>query len=277
MRRIGRQGNVRLGALLVIGLTTGWVTMHVRAAEPPSKQAVDPEAIASLERMGTFLRNRIAMEVTSEVTTDDLLPSGQKVQYSGMVKVRIHRPDRMYAEVLSDRKNERMFYDGTTFTVFQPKLGYYASFAAPPDLNGLVDVLEDKYGIDLPLADLFRWGTDAAPTSAILRATMVGRGLIRGAPCVHYAFHQSDIDWEVWIEEGPQPLPRKLVITTITEKTQPQHSSVMTWNLTPRPDEMVFTFTPPPNAHRIAFDTTGGMPDRPTRQGHTPASKRGAQ
>jgi hypothetical protein len=257
----------------VIGLGLAWAPHALLADVPPPSTptprpvvtpapapAVDPAAVAALRKMGAFLRALQAMWVQSEITTDDVLPSGQKVEYGGTVDLKVRQPNRMRVEVSSDRKNEQMYYDGSTFTIFQPTPGYYASFAAPPTVRGLVDVLERRYGADLPLADLFRLGTDEAELGSITSATMVGWSTIKGTVCAHYAFRQPDVDWELWIQEGPQPLPRKLVITTASEKTEPQHVAVLSWNLTPRLDEHMFTFVPPPRAQRIDFTGVGPGP-----------------
>jgi hypothetical protein len=272
--------NRSAGAALVLGLGLAVAPGALFADAPPPapRPAVDPAAVAELRKVGSFLRSLQVMWVQAEVTTDDVLPSGQKVQYTGTVDLKARQPNRLRVDVTSDRKNQQMFYDGATFTIFQPTLGYYASFAAPPTVRGLVDVLEQHYGADLPLADLFRLGSDEAQLAEIRGATMVGWSTIKDTVCAHYAFHQADVDWELWIQEGPLPLPRKLVITTTSEKTEPQHVSVMSWNLTPRIDEPIFVFKPPPRAQRIDFDvaspgpgSVGGPPPKPaTTPGGTP-------
>jgi hypothetical protein len=255
--------------LVAVGLGAG-VALRARAADAPKEPAIDPSAIAALKKMGTFLRNLQTLEVRSEMTTDDVLDSGQKVELQGTVDMKVRRPNRMAVDVRSDRKNERIFYDGTTFTVFQPTAGYYASFPAPSTLGELVDALEQKYGLDLPLADLFRLGTNEGQIAEIRGASLVGESTVKGSACSHYAFHQADVDWELWIQEGAQPLPRKLVITTTTEKTQPQHTSVMTWNLSARLDDAAFAFTPPRNAQRIEFDVTKAGAATRSLKGGTP-------
>ena len=72
--------------------------------------------------------------------------------------------------------------------------------------------------------------------------------------CDHYAFRQKDVDWELWIEQGGRPLPRKMVITTTAEPSKPQHSMVMNWDLAPKFEDELFTFVPPATAHQIEFD-----------------------
>jgi hypothetical protein len=242
-------------AWLMIGLAT--VPLAVASADD-AKPAVDPAAISALEKMGAFLRTLSEFRATAETTTDEVLSNDQKVQHGGVINVTARRPDRLAASIDTDRKTERIFYDGKTLTIFQPRLGYYAQTPAPPTIHETVDVAEERYGMDFPLADLFAWGTSRARPKDILSATNVGIANIKGTPCDHYAFHQADVDWEVWIERGPRPLPRKEVVTTITEKAQPQYVAVMTWELSPRLDEGMFQFKPPPGTHPIGIDTTAG-------------------
>jgi hypothetical protein len=229
------------------------------AAPPAPKPAVDPDAIAALNRMGAFLRAQTSMRITAEMSTDDVLDSGQKVQYAGTAELDVQRPDRLRANIVTDQKNEQLFYDGKIFTIFQPALGYYGQFNAPPTLKDLVDVAEQRYGIDMPLADLFRWGSAESRTGEIRSATKVGVSTVKGAKCDHYAFREADVDWEICIQQGSQPLPLKLVITTSTEPTQPQHVAVMSWQLSPAFDPRIFQFAAPPNAHRIDFQMSSPM------------------
>jgi hypothetical protein len=165
----------------------------------------------------------------------------------------VRRPDRLRADIRGDRRDEHLYYDGKTFTVYGERVGYFASFAAPPTLADLKTEAE-KRGIDLPLADLFYWGTEQDGTKEITAATKVGVSTVEGTACDHYAFRQKDVDWEIWIQQGPQPLPRKLVITTTGDKSRPQHSAVMTWDLSPQLGDELFTFVPPPEAHKIDFE-----------------------
>jgi hypothetical protein len=222
-----------------------------------AKPAVDPEAISALHQMGEFLRNQQTFSVQARQTTDDVLASGQKVQYGGTVDLKVRRPDRLRMDIQGDRRNEHLLFDGKTFTVYPERVGFYAQFPAPPTLAELKDVLEKRYGIDLPLADLFYWGTERDGTSSITAATRIGVANVDGFICHHYAFRQKDLDWELWIEQGGRPVPRKQVITTTTDRSKPQHSMVLNWDLSPKLEDQMFAFVPPPTAHKIEFEITG--------------------
>lgn len=252
-------GSRLMAVAVTAGLALGAAGWSEAEAKPgASKPAVDPDAIAALHKMGAFLREQQKFAVHARVTTDDLLASGQKVQFSGTIEMMVRRPDRLRADVRGDRRDEHIYYDGKTFTMFGEKVGYYASFQAPATLAELKDVAEKRYGIDLPLADLFYWGTPQDGTSDITAATNVGVSTVEGTACDHYAFRQKDVDWELWIEQGPHPLPRKLVITTTSEKSRPQHAVVLDWDLAPKLTDDLFAFAPPPEAHKIEFDVPAG-------------------
>ena len=244
-------------ATLTLLATLAAPSSHAASNGAKPAPAISPDAIAALQKMGEFLREQQSFSVQARMTTDDQLASGQKVQFGGTVDLRVRRPDRMRVDITGDRRHERLYYDGKTFTVFGPNTGYYATFAAPGTLAELKDVLEKQYAIDLPLADLFYWGTDRDGRAAIQAATRVGTANVDGFVTDHYAFRQKDVDWELWIEQGSRPVPRKLVITTTAEKSRPQHATVLNWDLSPKFEDQLFTFVPSDKVHKIEFETVG--------------------
>jgi len=82
---------------------------------------------------------------------------------------------------------------------------------------------------------------------------LVGDSTVNGIPCDHLAFRQANVDWQLWVEKGDRPVPRKVVITTRYEVGDPQFQAVMTWNLQPKFDKSTFSFTPPKGVVEIPF------------------------
>ena len=220
----------------------------------------DPAAIQALDRMGAFLRSQQHFTVRTKTTTDFVVGSGQKVQLSARGELDVDKPDHLRAEQVSDRKQREFFYDGKTFTVYSPKMGYYASVAAPPTIVQLIDTLQARYGLELPLVDLFRWGTPSADESAITSAFLVDSTTVDGAVVDQYAFRQPGLDWQVWIQRGPISVPLKIVLTTTDDPALPEHTIAMTWDLDAKHDATAFTFRPPPDARPIAMGVLGPAP-----------------
>jgi len=216
-------------------------------------QELDQDAIAELDHMGAYLRTLKAFQLKADLVTEDVRTDGQKVQIIRAVDLVAQRPNRLFADVTNDRQRRMFFYDGSHFTLFAPRPNFYATVAAPSTIENLADVLEDKYAIELPLVDLFRWGTPEADTRTLTSAVDLGPSAINGVTCEQYGFRQEGIDWQLWIQRGAQPLPCRIVITTLTDEARPQHTATYTWNLAPSYDESTFTFRAPSGAKPIPF------------------------
>jgi len=228
--------------------------------QTPAQPAVAPEAVKALEQMGAYLRALKGFEVQATATREEVLENGQKVHIDGSLRIQVRRPDRLHAEILSDRKHREFFYDGKTFTLWAPRQKYYAVVPAPPTLGELVQTLGKRYGIETPLADLFLWGTEHNGQKDFQSALVLGPSKVEGTECIQYAFREEGIDWQVWVEKGDKPLPRKLVVTTTSIPAQPEHIAVLKWNLAPESDDRQFTFAPPEGAMKIVLQTADGQP-----------------
>ena len=170
--------------------------------------------------MGGFLRTLKAYEVSFKVSKDEVLDSGQKVMVDGTSELTVQTPDRFHFSTKIDEAHRdlQFFYDGKTFTIYGNTNKFYATVPAPATIRELLDVVEERYDVDLPFRDLFVWGTDRADVAAIQSAIYIGPTKIDSVPCDHYAFRNVDVDWQIWIQQGDKPLPRKLVITTMDEE-----------------------------------------------------------
>jgi hypothetical protein len=216
--------------------------------------SIEPEAMTALTNMGTYLRSLKSFQVDAVTSAEDVLDDGQKVQFDGVTRLLARMPDRLLISVTSDRQDRDYVYDGKTFTMLAKRLNYYATVAAPPTIAQLADALDDQYGLNLPLEDLFRWGGPQSKDDAITSALFIGPSAIDGVTCGHYAFRQDGLDWQVWIQMGDYPLPRKLVLTTKTDEARPQYVATFTWNLAPSFNDEAFTFVPPKGVGRAVFD-----------------------
>jgi hypothetical protein len=228
--------------------------------------AVQPEAVAALEKMSAHLRSLKQFGLHADTTIDLVTQDDQKLQFPGAIDYKVRLPNGFHIAMKSDRKERELFYDGRTLTVYGPRNKLYAQTPAPPTIAALLGVAEDKYGIELPLADLFLWGTPKAPVASLRSAAYVGPARIDGSVTDQYAFRQDGVDWQIWIEAGDRPLPRRLVITTTDDPAQPQFASTLTWKTNAPIRDADFAFVSPKDAHRVELVAA----DVAASQGGTP-------
>lgn len=221
---------------------------------------VEPAAIAALKSMSAYLSSASTLQITSQGSLDVVTNDGQRIQLDGTTDYKIRRPG-FVIDYKSDIKDRRFIYDGKTFTIYSPKLGFYSTVAAPPTNREALDVLYKQYGIALPLEDLFRWGdgTSADRLAAMKSAYLAGTATLDGVETDHYAYREADVDWEVWIQQGDQPVPRKLVIVDRTDASRPTFIARLDWKVNPAFSDSDFAFAPAADAKRIELATFKGV------------------
>jgi hypothetical protein len=220
-------------------------------ATKPAMNPVDPGAIQALKDMGAHLQTLKRFRVSIELTGERVLADGQKLQHVATADLDVARPNRMRVHMASARSERQLFYDGKTVTLYTPAQKYYSTVPFTGTLGELVEKLKERYDLEVPLSDLFIWGTPAAPLDKIDSAMNAGQDFIDEELCDHYAFRQGQIDWQIWITAGSKPLPRKIVITNRADDARPQSVSLLDWNLKPTFTDAVFKFTPPKGARSI--------------------------
>ena len=224
-----------------------------------NENIIQDSAVQALRTMSNYLMQQRTLQINTVGSLDVVTDSGQRIQLDGTTTYKIRRPG-FVIDYVSDIKSRRFIYDGKTFTVYSPKLGFYASAPAPATNREVLDTIYNKFGISLPLEDLFRWGdgSSAARLQALQSAYNVGTATIDGVATNHYAFREKDVDWEVWIQQGDQPLPRKLVIVDRSDPAKPTFSTRLSWTMNPTFTDADFTFVPDANAKKIQLATFKG-------------------
>ncbi|HEY1415681.1 MAG TPA: DUF2092 domain-containing protein [Caulobacteraceae bacterium] len=228
-------------------------TAPATASQTTPPQKVDPDAVKALNEMSAYLKSLSSFELTSETSLDLVAADDQKIQLDGVAHYKVRKdPGAFVIDVASDDWNRRYIYNGAEFTLYAPKFGYYATVPAPATIEATVDDVAKRFGISLPLDDLFRWsGPGGARADTLDTGFLVGTATIGGVPTRHYAFREGDIDWQVWIQQGAQPLPLKLVIVNRRDATDPAYAARLTWTLNPPVTDEDFKFSPPADAKRI--------------------------
>ena len=237
-------------ALPLVAPSTFAQTAPAGAAQPAAN-AVDPASIQALKDMGAFLQTLQRFQVSTELTGERVLADGQKLQHTATAGMEVQRPNKIRVRMHSARSERELIYDGKTVTLFTPAQKYYSTVEFTGTIGELANRLEEKYGVQFPMSDLFLWGTPAAPLDRIESAMNAGQDFIGDDLCDQYAFRQAKIDWQIWITTGSKRLPRKVVVTNRADEARPQSVSMIDWNLKPTFKDAVFKFTPPKGARKI--------------------------
>ena len=123
----------------------------------------------------------------ADISFDHVLPSGQKLQFSAAEDVALQRPGQLYVEWQGDLGDRQFWYDGKSITLSDPATPFYATEAAPPDIDNMLDGLVPRIDFAPPLADfLYRTRTrtlaQSCNTGFIWASTMLVAGAATRLP-----------------------------------------------------------------------------------------------
>jgi hypothetical protein len=256
----------RLSTPMALAFVAAALALSVTApAQPPPQgklppatsaaaPAVAPEADRLLKAVGAYIGSAEAFTVSAEVIFDHVLPSGQKLQFAAAEEIVLQRPGRLYVEWNGDLGARQFWYDGKSVTLYDPATPFYASAPAPPEIDAMLAQLAPKLDFAPPLADFLYRDPYKMLREKIQYGFDLGQNDVNGKTCRTLAFVEQDIDWQMWIENGPRPTPCKLAITYKNRPAQPQFTAVFKdWDFAPRIAEAVFTPELPPGTEKIPF------------------------
>jgi hypothetical protein len=215
-----------------------------------------------MRQMSDRLVRATALAMEAEELYDEVPADAPRQQLAGVRRVALRRPDRLVGDASGDAINRSFWYDGRTFSALDREQNVWASGQVPPTVDAALDWVFDQTGTVIPLADFLYTDVYDRLMGKAQRGVYLGIHEAAGVPCHHLSFEQATIDWQIWIDAGREPLPRKLVITYKTEDEVPQYSvTIRKWNLDAKVPEALFRFTPPEGAKRVeipVFAAAGG-------------------
>lgn len=242
----------KIFAIGFIALFCALATLAPAAATAPPPPT---DAQAWFDRMARFIADARQFQTTVHMRWDVVQNSGQKIEFGERQKITIARPAQLRVDILkSSGETGRVLFDGQKITAFNTTHAVYAQAEKTGSLDEILVYFVRDLGMRLPLALMFSTGFPEELANRLEELNFVEVSAVTDVPCVHLAGRTDQIDFQVWIPETGDPLPRRLTITYRNEEGQPQFQADFTnWNMSPVISAADFAFAPPANAERIPF------------------------
>jgi hypothetical protein len=242
--------------LTVLGLMATMVPVLVAQEQNSTPSPSEQQAITILKKMSQFLAKAERFSVNIRIGYDAVQQSGQKIEFGELRKVTVDRPDRLRIEAeRSDGEKSLVIFNGKELTVYTAKENVYATVARQATVDQVIKYALDNLKMRLPLAIMLLSTFPSELDNLVVSADYVETTTITDVPCDHLAVRTNrGVDFQVWVAQGSQPLPRRVVITYKDDPGQPQFwADLSNWNLAPEISDTLFAFTPPNGADRIEF------------------------
>jgi len=233
-----------------------------KAASP----AIDPQAEKILQALNEQKKKDINASAEVIDTMDEVLKTGEKIQYSHVRKLKVSEPKQFWIESTGDITNTTIWKDDKTFTLLDRDNNVYSQAEAPGTIDQTMDMLVDKYGVTTPLADLLSNDLNSVLMKQAKTYRYLGLHYADGIKCHHIAATQKNIDWQIWVDARDVPQLRKIVITYKQQPGAPQYTAILkSFNAVSQFPVDTFTFKAPEGAKKISL--------LPVKRGAKKASK----
>ena len=230
---------------------------YVVAEAPKQEKKVEgdpnaPDPFALLKKSCDYLAGQRQFNVFLSVTAEQVLESGSKIQKTGKRTISVNRPNKVAVDYTDETMSRHFAYDGASLTMQDRQRNVYALAPMPNTIDGMLDTLSRVYGVAPPLDDLLYANPYDGLVAQVETGQSLGRHSVLEAECDHLVFTQAALDWEIWIEAGDRPLPRKMVIRYKQLQGVPIFAATVTrWNLSPVFPPDIFDTKPPEGAQKI--------------------------
>lgn len=253
-----RSGRVR--ALARLAPLTFLLALAV--LQPARAEGEDAKKI--LKAMSDYVTGQKHVVLKYDVDIEVITPELEKLQFNSSGEAALHRPDKLRVTRTGGYTDIELVYDGKTATVLSKHSNTFAQLKLPGSLDQMIDRLRAEHNIEMPGADLLLSNMYDELVAGVIEAKHIGHGVVDGVECEHLAFRNQETDWQLWVELGATPIPRKYVITSKTLAAAPQYTlRIKSWDTSTEPDAKSFTFAAPQGAKSIEFTALADVGELP--------------
>ena len=229
--------------------------------EPPESPS-SPNPIRHVREMSDYLAALGSISMTCSVALHE--PSTVKKATAAPLQITLHRmrPDKLRADVASDPDTAGFRYAGSRASIFNLASGMYATAEEIDSLDAALSLLAELLNVPEVVVGLL--GDDAFEALVTKTRTndarYLGREDLDNRLCHHLAFQSPTGYWELWLELGDPPLPRRLLVGTAQGQDEARYLlQIRSWEVSAEFTEDFFVYEPSADMKQ-AMGPTGILP-----------------
>jgi hypothetical protein len=248
------KNRLRPGAALTTSALGLFAALAVAGAPVSTAWAEDGEAQGILKKMADYVSGQENLSLKYDTDVEVVTPNVEKIQFSASGDVTLSRPNKFRISRTGGYADVELISDGSTVTVFDRHGIRFAQVPGAGSFDEVVDRLRSEAPVELPGADLLSSKPYEELMAGVIEAKHIGRGVVDGVECEHLAFRNLDTDWQIWVEVGDRPVPRKYVITSKAVGAAPQYTlRLREWKTGVGAAPDAFAFKPPEGSTGVAI------------------------
>jgi hypothetical protein len=233
------------------------VLFSVSGMAQQSDVSRDARAVEVLKHMSSYIDSLESSSISGASSSDARMDEGLIISNTQEITIFREEPGSMSFSIFDGVATKNIYIHEGKLTVFDSATESYANADVPKDLDAALLFALDRLNIDLPLMDLIMkdaFSHIVGSDDTVLYLSDKSR--VDGTDCHHLVIRTPEVDVQIWVQEGEQPLPRRVILTYKWDGGAPRFVANMDWEISPDIDEGRFVFKPPQGAAQIEFIET---------------------
>lgn len=244
-----------------LGFLTAMAVLWI-AVMAAKAQESDPKQI--LKSMADYVSRQDNLSLKFDADVEVVTPEVEKIQFSASGDVLMSRPNKFRISRTGGYADVELISDGTNVTIHDKGGNRFAQVSGSGTFDEIVNKLRTETLLEIPGADLLLSKPYDELMAGVLEAKHIGRGVVEGVECEHLAFRNLDTDWQIWVEVGDKPLPRKYVITSKAVGAAPEYTlRLRDWKTGVAPASDAFAFKPPAGSSGVTISVLKDIDEIP--------------
>jgi hypothetical protein len=175
----------------------------------------------------------------------------KKVRHN--VSVKVDRPYKLRVDVEGDTVNRTNYLNNGSFVMTDHDYKYYGQLETPKNIDGALDFILKKYGINAPLTSLVY--SDMQKRMKFKTSKNFGKMNVSGVECDYVAFKDGFREAHVWIATGDKPFIKNYSIIDRIDDEYARINTSITWKDSSSVMESDFIFTAPEDVSKISIES----------------------
>jgi hypothetical protein len=175
----------------------------------------------------------------------------KKVKHRFSVKV--DRPGKLRVDVNGDTVNRSNYINNGSFTMLDHDYEYYGQLQTPKSIDGALDFILEKYGINAPLASLIY--SNMGQRMKFRTSKNFGKMNVDGVECDYVAFKDKEKEAHVWIASGDKPFIKSYSLIDNTDEEQIRINTSLSWKTGSKINDTDFVFIAPEGVSKISIES----------------------
>ena len=180
--------------------------------EAQRQHRMQPDALELLRSMSQYVGGLENFKMKVRDIRNTATPKGQNVQVRTDQTFTVTRPNKLHLRTANQETDSEVWFDGKAITVMNHEDQSYSTIGMPGTLGSMMQRLYTSQRFIVPVADLLFSDLYGKMHASITRAQVVGPKVIDNRRCTHLLASSGPVHWQIWITEGPRPVPVRLLV-----------------------------------------------------------------